>query len=211
MRCRVPDVNYPKPSTDSSLTIPPHFWRDGGKTQREWLDATEKFRLIRGNVIAEAYDLENKLGELVAEIFYPTIPWHQSHDREIYESHNHLRLIFSRTLIQPSGFSRRIELFRVARQQLPQIADVCSDDLLLQLDKARTVRNRFAHDPIQFEFTPPPESQIRALLVSRDRTDEITTEYVFANWRLFCECSSAMTDCLVKLQARFDKFSAGRR
>ena len=102
-------------------------------------------------------------------------------------------------------------MLKTARRQLPQLREICPELLVDELNQVRILRNRFAHDPIRFEFTPPPHTQIRAILVSRDRADEITSEYVFANWELFIRCSSAVTDCLLKLQTRFDKFATGKR
>ena len=195
-----------RPITDSSLAVPPQFWRGGGRSQQEWVDATEKFRTIRGNIIAGAYDIENKLGRLLAEIFYPTIPWHPSHDADIYQSHYQLRPVFSRTFIETSRFHDKIRVLRSAVFEIPYLRNACPPTLFDHLNELRDTRNRFAHDPIQFEFTDPPDSEIRAILVGPDRSEPITSEYVLAKWELFNECSSELGDLLRRMEARFDKF-----
>ena len=195
-----------RPITDSSLAVPPQFWRDGGRSQQEWVDATEKFRTIRGNIIADAYDIENKLGRLLTEIFYPTIPWHPSHDADVYHSHYQLRPVFSTTFIETSRFHDKIRILRSSVSEIPYLRDACSPNLLDHLNELRDTRNRFAHDPIQFEFTDPPNPEIRAMLVGRDRSEAITSEYVLAKWELSNDCSTELGNLLRAMEARFDKF-----
>lgn len=196
-----------RPATDSSLTVPPQFWRDGGKSQQEWLDATDKFRVIRGNVIAEAYDIENKIGRVLVEVFYPTVPWHESHDPLLYESHQRLRATFEYLCVDKASFSERLNLLKAARRELTELREACSDELIAELNRVREIRNHFAHDPIQFRYSSPPDSQIQAFLVSRGTATEITNEYELQRWNLFIQCSSQLGDCLRALERRFDRFA----
>jgi hypothetical protein len=196
-----------RPLTDSALNVPPQFWRDGGHSQQQWLEAIEKYRIIRGNVIADAYDVENKLGRLLIEIFYPTIPWQPSHDPDIYEMHYRLRNAFGPTFIQTARFADKIRILRFAATKLMEVRKACPKGLVTDLDQVRVLRNRFAHDPIEFEFTPPPESQLRAFLVGHAYSHEVSSEYVLLNWQLCIRCSSALGDLLRAMEARFDRFA----
>lgn len=199
-----------RPLTDSALTLPPQFHRDGGKSQQEWLDETERLRTIRGNFIADAYDIENKLGRLLKEIFYPSIPWHPSHDSDVYESHYQLREVFAPTFIESSRFNDRIRMLKAALAGIAYLRKSCPPKLIEHLNQVRETRNRFAHDPIKFEYTDPPNPTIKALLVGRNSSVEVTSDYVMEQWTISNECSAELGDLIRTMEDRFRKFQHRR-
>ena len=131
------------PPRDSWISIPQGSRlidiQEVSKTQNE---LTTRFHQVRGNLLAEAYNLERILDQLLILSFIPV----ELHDKCAQVG------LFDEVILKGRfmSFSSKIEILKKMRTEIAILQNSVNEELVQKLDKVRNIRNLFAHYPITF-------------------------------------------------------------
>ena len=126
---------------------------------RTWRNLTRRLREMRGNVLADCFQIEMQLDRVLCELLFPssddpklqptdTIPVTSSSAKSI-------RALFDELVLKSSSmpmisFSFKITLLGQFETRIPTLKSVMPTDLVKTLDAVRKIRNNFAHYPVAF-------------------------------------------------------------
>ena len=146
-------IEKPYPPKDSWIALEPGAeFELTAETQKEWLDKSLKFRRVRGNFLAACFELEYSIDSIIAEMLYP---------KPRSESQETLKRLFDEIFLKSPtrSFGRKIDLLKRLSEELPELGQLVSRELIQELKDIVRLRNGFAHFPIVFKPVKSDEKQ----------------------------------------------------
>ncbi len=169
-----------RPTTDSTLSEL-SLYHTGEISNEAYLAAITKFRVIRSNVICDAYGVEATLTKALALLFAPT-----SHtDGESPD-------VVNDCLLSALAFEKKIQVLRRCIKQFSILANPRCCDLCAQLNRVRILRNEFAHNPIVFRYDTKAKHMLIATLECPDKSLRVTSELVLKSSTDCAECTATL-------------------
>lgn len=131
-----------------------------------WQRQQRTLRQIRGNIIAETINIELAVDVAIREHFFPNP--------------------------SPSGsitFANKIKILKQLIKEMTSINEEERKRILALLKKVREIRNLFAHIPISFEPSQPPEpSKVTPYIIEKDKRTYLNDQYFVTLNQTFREC-----------------------
>jgi hypothetical protein len=134
------------------------FTIDAEQDQR-WKYLTRGFREMRGNVLADCFQIEMQLDRVLCELLFPSSddPKLQPNDTipVTVASAKSLRALFDELVLKSASMptislSFKITLLGQLEDRIPTLKSAMPVDLVKTLDAFRKIRNDFAHYPVVF-------------------------------------------------------------
>jgi hypothetical protein len=167
------------------------------RLSREWYEKTHHFRLVRGTILAAAFQIEYMIDRILSKVFFPTA-------RPALEADSEQLAVLLNSFFLSSGlmsFDRKIKIVKGLASEIPKLAQIMPGELPLKLGRVRDKRNRFAHDPIVFTPTgEPPDQELVAVLVGH--RGEIILDKVFLE-----ETQKLLSETEEEIQKLYDLIS----
>jgi hypothetical protein len=180
--------------------------------QRKWHEKTRLYREIRGNFLAACFEIEYQLDLVLGEVFFPGLDQPQDANQiqtasssDARESALALKDSFDEVLLKSGqlSFASKIELLRKLADRITILGNLVSKEVLINLDRVRVARNRFAHYPITFKPSgKPPSQDLIAVLMSRDIDIALDQSFLDEHSKLLGSVIIQLQEILSKLRQK---------
>jgi hypothetical protein len=178
---------------------------------KKWNEQTQAFRQVRGNFLAQCFDVEYLLDSVLCETLFPGS---QHPGTEITDNApvtvatmDILRDAFDELVLKvgspsPVCFRFKIDLLKRLTSRIAVLESVVPKGLASRLEKIKDIRNRFAHYPVSFRpVGRPPSQDLSAELVCKDKTVQLDEAFFKKHSALRATVMSELEEVLGKLQS----------
>lgn len=172
------------------------------KLKGEWNRLKQVLREYRGNILANAFQIEMQVDRLLCEILFPA-----SDDPNIKPEQNipltkgsatALRNLFDEYVLKAGAmptisFGYKIELLGNLAEQIGAVKAVVPPRLIKTLNNLRRIRNNFAHYPVTFvPKGPGGEQTLEIVLATHKAQYKIDQAYLDSTDAMFHEADEGL-------------------
>jgi len=168
----------------------------------EWDRLKKVLREYRGNILANAFQVEMQIDRLLCEILFPA-----SDDPNIKPDQNiplpkgsasALRNLFDELVLKAStmptiSFGYKVELLGNLAEQIGELKAVVPPSLIKTLNNLRRIRNNFAHYPVTFIPRGPVGEQTLEIVIATHKAQyKIDQAYLESTDAMFREADEGL-------------------